>query len=566
MKKIKKSARSAISMLLACTLCIAACILPVAAVDVGAHPAASVSGHVPIYLENILTNYMADDILSQMDLSSNDSRTLIRTVYNWIIRNCERSDTLGFVDENGMITDSKPAYDMNALKQTVQPLISVYQNLADSGRIEVVSDLVIDKWAQEMMLYRSGTCVHFAAMLQVLLQALGYPCQFVSGEFINNDGSRAEHSWNAVQIDGRWYWLDIRMDHEIYERTGSIDYTYFLIDDSSTWKKSHSWDTAQYPDLVSQNPPQQSTVPTAPTTPSNAITVNRSSHKVILDGTPITLSAYNIGGVNYFKLRDVAQALLGTSGTFEVEWKQETNSIYVNIFGEYTPVGGELAPLPATATATPTQAKIYMNCLSLEYQNLVFDCYNINGNNYFPIRDLGAAIGVDVTWDNEAGAICLDTTKLLDTPVIDELLSSGMNIMGYPGYIEKQPIVLDMANQWRSEEGLQPISEDAILRDLAQRFCYWNAKGDNASLEAASELLSELCLASGVTNARTVYADFDIIPKEDVDENNFDYSLFRALSQRMPDYHFLQADIMRMGVGMKEDAEGNYYVAYLMVR
>lgn len=123
-----------------------------------------------------------------------------------------------------------------------------------------------------------------------------------------------------------------------------------------------------------------------------------------------------------------------------------------------------------------------------------------------------------------------------------------------------------MANQWRSEEGLQPISEDAILRDLAQRFCYWNAKGDNASLEAASELLSELCLASGVTNARTVYADFDIIPKEDVDENNFDYSLFRALSQRMPDYHFLQADIMRMGVGMKEDAEGNYYVAYLMVR
>ena len=85
MKKIKKSARSAISMLLACTLCIAACILPVAAVDVGAHPAASVSGHVPIYLENILTNYMADDILSQMDLSSNDSRTLIRTVYNWII-------------------------------------------------------------------------------------------------------------------------------------------------------------------------------------------------------------------------------------------------------------------------------------------------------------------------------------------------------------------------------------------------------------------------------------------------------------------------------------------------
>lgn len=50
-----------------------------------------------------------------------------------------------------------------------------------------------------------------------------------------------------------------------------------------------------------------------------------STAKILLDGTRITLTAYNIGDNNYFKLRDIGQAL-----DFEVEWDDKNNTIIIN--------------------------------------------------------------------------------------------------------------------------------------------------------------------------------------------------------------------------------------------
>lgn len=46
--------------------------------------------------------------------------------------------------------------------------------------------------------------------------------------FVNNDGSTYDHKWNYVLVDGQYYWLDVRMDHAGYARTGSISHSYFL--------------------------------------------------------------------------------------------------------------------------------------------------------------------------------------------------------------------------------------------------------------------------------------------------------------------------------------------------
>ena len=47
-------------------------------------------GSHPIYLPYADINYMADDILGQMDLAGKSDREKIRTVYLWIIENCRR--------------------------------------------------------------------------------------------------------------------------------------------------------------------------------------------------------------------------------------------------------------------------------------------------------------------------------------------------------------------------------------------------------------------------------------------------------------------------------------------
>lgn len=53
---------------------------------------------------------------------------------------------------------------------------------------------------------------------------------------------------------------------------------------------------------------------------------------IYIDGVKVNLTAYYINGNNYFKLRDLAQAL-----DFEVVWNGEENRIYVSTYGSYIP-------------------------------------------------------------------------------------------------------------------------------------------------------------------------------------------------------------------------------------
>jgi hypothetical protein len=53
--------------------------------------------------------------------------------------------------------------------------------------------------------------------------------------------------------------------------------------------------------------------------------------KITLDGKDVSLDAYNIGGNNYFKLRDVAQTF-----NFGVDWDGASNTIVINTGKSYT--------------------------------------------------------------------------------------------------------------------------------------------------------------------------------------------------------------------------------------
>lgn len=130
-----------------------------------------------------------------------------------------------------------------------------------------------------------------------------------------------------------------------------------------------------------------------------------SSHKVTVDGEPVSLAAYEIGGNNYFKLRDLAQALSGTAAQFEVAWNGAAQRIDLTADTAYTPVGGELAALPTGSKAAAlTKASVYLGDTALE-----LIAYEIGGNNYFKLRDLGAALDFAVQWDGAAQTVAIDT-------------------------------------------------------------------------------------------------------------------------------------------------------------
>ena len=159
---------------------------------------------------------------------------------------------------------------------------------------------------------------------------------------------------------------------------------------------------------VTSTPPPV-TPPTTTTSQPSATTLSASptASTVYVNGAAKAFEAYNIGGNNYFKLRDLAYVLNGTVKQFEVGYDNATKAITLTSGKAYTSVGGEMAPGDGKAkTASPTASKIYLNGKEL---NLTV--YLIGGNNFFKLRDLMEAIDVFVGYDNATKAITLDTSK-----------------------------------------------------------------------------------------------------------------------------------------------------------
>ena len=154
-----------------------------------------------------------------------------------------------------------------------------------------------------------------------------------------------------------------------------------------------------------------STTPTAqtpvipPVTP--AIVARPTSSKVLVNGETVAFDAYNISDQNYFKLRDLAYTLSGTVKQFDAEWDGVNNAIFLMSGKQYTIVGDEMASKGSgNKTPVPTSSKIYLNG-----KEVTFAAYNIEGNNYFRLRDIAEAFDFSVEWDGATNTISVDTSR-----------------------------------------------------------------------------------------------------------------------------------------------------------
>ena len=127
---------------------------------------------------------------------------------------------------------------------------------------------------------------------------------------------------------------------------------------------------------------------------------------VLVNGENISFDAYNILGNNYFKLRDLAHVLSGSEKQFDVDFDLESNTILLTTGEEYTVVGGEMAG-KGEENKTPRATS---SSILLDDEEVSFTAYNIEGNNYFMLRDIGAAFDFGVEWNDETKTIIIDTS------------------------------------------------------------------------------------------------------------------------------------------------------------
>lgn len=122
---------------------------------------------------------------------------------------------------------------------------------------------------------------------------------------------------------------------------------------------------------------------------------------VSVNGAVEKLPAYNIGGSNYVRVRDVAKLLTGAAGGFDVQWNQEQNRVELTSFKAYTPLGTEYAAIPGDtknvqSIVEPTVA---------DGETHMVAAFNIGGNTFYKLRSLGDLCGFRVDWNESTQTV-----------------------------------------------------------------------------------------------------------------------------------------------------------------
>jgi len=140
---------------------------------------------------------------------------------------------------------------------------------------------------------------------------------------------------------------------------------------------------------------------------SDTITAKSTNSTILVNGKTLEFDTYNIDNYNYFRLRDLAMALNGTEKQFNVKYR-DSQSIELFKNTAYIPIGGELAK---GGKDRGNQAKRSRHEVidGLTGETFYFKAYNINGNNYFKLRDIAKHFNFGVTYDNATKTVGIDT-------------------------------------------------------------------------------------------------------------------------------------------------------------
>ena len=130
-----------------------------------------------------------------------------------------------------------------------------------------------------------------------------------------------------------------------------------------------------------------------------------SNDKISMNGSSLNgFLFYSIEGNNYFKLRDIQLWLSYTPLQFNVEWdhtRKLTKLIPIkSVLGYAGPMSQMYEMNYGNRTAMPTDGKILF-----DDKEVTLKAYNIDGYNYYKLRDLGDVIGFKVGWNAAAKSI-----------------------------------------------------------------------------------------------------------------------------------------------------------------
>ncbi|MGF9964762.1 transglutaminase domain-containing protein [Bacillus rhizoplanae] len=194
------------------------------------------------------------DVLNQIENSYNDIMKqddyLRFTVGNadFSVRGFPGNYTLTLT-MNYLESKEQAQYVAEQAKQIINSIITT--NMDDHEKVKAVHDYVVklisyDTSLQSYTAYKALTthtvvCQGYALLTYQLLKEAELNVRIVEGT-----GNGQPHSWNLVEIEGKWYHLDTTFDDPVPDVKNRVTYSYFNLTDDQI-SGDHVWDRSQYP-------------------------------------------------------------------------------------------------------------------------------------------------------------------------------------------------------------------------------------------------------------------------------------------------------------------------------
>ena len=134
--------------------------------------------------------------------------------------------------------------------------------------------------------------------------------------------------------------------------------------------------------------------------------VQRTAQKLTIDGEERSAEVYNIDNRNYFKLRDMAALLADTDAAFSVAYDKARDTVIVRTGEAYEKQPGDLEQ-GADRSAKAVRSRQALEIDGVSVTDLLV--FNLDGNNFFQLRELGAALGFGVDYDPASDTMVVTT-------------------------------------------------------------------------------------------------------------------------------------------------------------
>lgn len=166
-------------------------------------------------IDNIVLKYPAhfssvENLADRIQKDFTSDRDKARAIYSWIALNLK--------------------YDYKSYLNPPKPVRFSYRNEAEK---QAQITLIKDKTWQKAFASQKAVCEGFTLLYQQLATLTGLKCEVIRGDSkrllsdIGRENSLSNHSWNIVQIEGKWILVDVTWGQGYYDGNKKMAVSHF---------------------------------------------------------------------------------------------------------------------------------------------------------------------------------------------------------------------------------------------------------------------------------------------------------------------------------------------------